>query len=103
LARTFDHVFSLATPRDPQTWATINARPVPAWTMDPEVVGKGLSTLGKGIGPALIAKAKELGVRLPAELNDAGNDLPPRRIVAVLRHIAGHFFPLLAGDAKDLG
>ena len=101
-ARTFDHVFSLATPRDPQTWATIEARPVPAWTMDPEVVGKGLSTLGKGIGPALIARAEEMGVQLPAELNDPGTDLPPRLIVAVLRQIAGHFFPLLAGDAKDL-
>ncbi len=101
-ARTFEYVFTLATPRDPQTWATPNARPVPAWTMDPEVVGKGLSTLGKGVGPALIAKAKELGVQLPAEVNDAGTDLPPGLVVAVLRQIAGHFFPLLAGDAKDL-
>jgi phospholipase C len=101
-ARTFDHVFSRAMPRDPQTWVTVNARPVPAWTMDPEVVGKGLSSLGKGIGPALIAKAKELGVQLPAEVNDSGTDLPPRLIVAVLRQIAGHFFPLLAGDAKTL-
>ena len=101
-ARTFDHVFSRATPRDPQTWATITAHPVPAWTMDPEVVGQGLSTLGKGIGPALIARAEEMGVQLPAELNDPGTDLPPRLIVAVLRQIAGHFFPLLAGDAKDL-
>ena len=49
-ARTFDHVFSRATPRDPRTWATVTARPVPEWTMDPEVVGKALSTLGKGIG-----------------------------------------------------
>jgi len=70
--------------------------------MEPEVVGKGLSTLGKGIGPALIARAEEMGVQLPAELNDPGTDLPPRLIVAVLRQIAGHFFPLLAGDAKDL-
>ena len=75
---------------------------MPAWTMEPEVVGKGLSTLGKGIGPALIARAEEMGVQLPAELNDPGTDLPPRLIVAVLRQIAGHFFPLLAGDAKDL-
>src|SRR6516225_3343533 len=52
-ARTFDHVFSLATPRDPKTWVTMKARPVPAWTMDPEIVGKALSALGKGIGPAL--------------------------------------------------
>src|SRR4249920_1857603 len=66
-ARTFDHVFSLATPRDPKTWAAAKARPVPGWTMDPEGVGQGLSTLGKGIGPAMIAKAREMGVQLPAE------------------------------------
>ena len=34
-ARTFDHVFSLATARDPETWETIKSLPVPAWTMDP--------------------------------------------------------------------
>jgi phospholipase C len=101
-ARTFDHVFSRATPRDPGTWAAISARPVPDWTMDPEVVGKGLSSLGMGIGPALIARAERKGVQLPAELNDPAADLPPRLIVSVLRQIAGHFFPLLAEDAKDL-
>ena len=69
-ARTFDHVFSRATPRDPQTWAAPKPHPVPAWTMDPEVVGQGLSSLGKGLGPALIARAREMGVQLPAELND---------------------------------
>ena len=50
-ARTIENVFSLDTPHDPTTWATIAARPVPEWTMDLEVVGKGLSTLGKGMGP----------------------------------------------------
>jgi phospholipase C len=99
-ARTFGHVFSLAAPRDPETWAAINARPVPGWTMDPEVVGKGLSSLGKGVGPALIARAQQMGVPLPAELSDQGAGLPPRLIVSVLRQIAGHFFPLLARDAK---
>ena len=95
-ARTFDHVFSLATPRDPQTWATLTMRPVPEWTMDLQVVGQALSTLGKGVGPALIAKAKELGVPLPAELTEPGADLPPGQIIGVLRQVAGHFFPLLA-------
>jgi phospholipase C len=101
-ARTFDHLLSRATPRDPQTWAPRQAHPVPEWTMDPEIVGQGLSTLGKGMGPALIARAREMGVQLPAELNDPGTELPPRLIVTVLRQIAGHFFPLLGGDAKDL-
>ena len=66
--------------------------------MDPEVVGKGLSTLGKGMGPALIAKAREMEVKLPAELNDPGTALTPRLVVGFLRGVAGHFFPLLADD-----
>ena len=99
-ARTFDHVFSLATPRDPQTWATIEARPVPQWTMDPEVVGKALSTLGKGMGPALVGKAKEMGVKLPAGVNDP-NNISPRQVVAVLRQIGLHFFPLLSSDTSS--
>jgi phospholipase C len=102
-ARTFDHVFSLATPRDPQTWATLTTRPVPEWMMDLEVVGQALSTLGKGVAPALIAKAKELGVPMPAELTEPGAELPPGQIIGVLRQVAGHFFPLLAGDATDPG
>jgi phospholipase C len=101
-ARTFDHVLSRATPRDPSAWAVPKAHPVPAWTMDHEVVGKGLSTLGRGLAPAIIARARQMEVKLPAELTDPGADLPPGRIVDVLRDIAGHFFPLLAGDAKDL-
>jgi phospholipase C len=102
-ARTFDHVFSLAAARDPQTWATLTTRPVPEWTMDLEVVGQALSTLGQGLAPALIAKAKELGVPLPAELTEPGAELPPGQIIGVLRQVAGHFFPLLAGDATDPG
>jgi phospholipase C len=101
-ARTFDHVFSRTTPRDPTTWATVTALPVPAWTMDPEVVGRGLSTLGKGMGPALIAKAREMGVKLPPELDDPHAALTPGLIVPFLRDIAGHFFPLLASDANQL-
>ena len=102
-ARTFDHLFSLATPRGPHIWATPSARPVPSWTMDPEVVGQGLSSLGMGVGPALIARAQQMGVQLPAELTEPGTEPPPRLIVGVLRQIAGHFFPLLAGDVKDPG
>ena len=71
--------------------------------MDPEVVGKGLSRLGQGIAPAIIARAREMGVQLAAEVSDPEADLPPRLIVSVLRDIAGHFFPLLTSDANDPG
>jgi phospholipase C len=97
-ARTFDHVFSLDTPRDPKSWASVKARSVPEWTMDLEEVGKGLSALGKTAGPGLIARAREMGVKLPAELNDPGAELPPSRIVEFLRDVAGNFFPRLTGD-----
>jgi hypothetical protein len=64
--------------------------------MDLEVVGKALSTLGKGMGAGLIAKAREMGVKLPPELDDPHAALTPGRIVPFLRDIAGHFFPLLS-------
>src|SRR5262249_27106546 len=101
-ARTFDHVLSRATPRDPATRAAPIPHPVPAWPMDPVVVGKGLSALGKGIGPALFARAQQMGLQSPADLTGPGTALPPRLIVTVLRQIAGHFFPLLPGASQDL-
>jgi phospholipase C len=102
VARTFDDVFTLSTPRDPDSWAVPTPRPVPAWTMDPEVVGKGLGALGKAMGHGLIAKARELEAKLPAELDDPEGELPPDAIIKVVRAIAWHFFPLLEGDARDL-
>src|SRR5262245_16985981 len=100
-ARTFDHVLSLATPRDPNTWATVEALPVPAWTMDTEAVGKALSTLGKTIGPGIIAKAREMGVKLPPELDDPNAQLTAGQVVPFLRDVAGHFFPLLGGNPQQ--
>jgi phospholipase C len=102
-ARTFDNVFSRSTPREPEAWATVTPLPVPDWMMDPQVVGKGLSTLGKGMGAGLIAKARELEVKLPAELSEPGAGLTPGLVVRFLRGVAGHFFPLLTGDVSDVG
>ena len=100
-APTFDHVFTRDTPRDPQTWATIKAQPVPEWTMDPEVTGKALSTLGKSAAPGLIEHAREMGVKLPPQLDDPNTELTPTLIIEVLRDVAWHYFPRLApeGDA----
>jgi len=101
-ARPFDHVFSREAPRDPSTWAVPQPHPVPAWTLDRTELGKGLSSLGKGLAGAIIERCRELGTDLPAELTDPGAELPPSRIAGALRDLAGHFFPLLAGDVKDL-
>ena len=95
-ARTFDYLFTLDTPRDPQTWATITALPVPDWHMDEVVVGKALSTLGKAMGGALIHHAKEAGIPVPPELADETKEPAPEVIVHALRQIAAHIFPRLA-------
>jgi hypothetical protein len=42
-----------------------------------------------------------MGLQLPPELDDPGAALTPGLILPFLRDIAGHFFPLLAGDAND--
>ncbi len=54
--------------------------------------------LGKTIGPGLIAKAREMGVKLPPGLDTPGAVLAPGAMVPFLRSVAGHFFPLLARD-----
>jgi phospholipase C len=95
-ARTFDHVFSRNEPRDPRDWATFEAQPVPEWTMDEEVVGNALSTLGKAAIPGLIERARELGVALPPQLDDPSVELTGELMVEVLRDISWHFFPQLA-------
>ncbi len=95
-ARTFDHLFTRDTPRDPQDWATFEAQPVPEWMMDEEVVGKALSGLGKAAGPGLIDKARELGVKLPPQLDDPSTEITGELIIEVLRDVSWHFFPQLA-------
>ena len=100
-ARTFGHLLALDEPRDPRTWVDVEAQPVPPWTMDPDIVGRGISGLGKGVIPAVIAKARELGVSLPPELADPDADVPPRVVIEVFRDIAAHFFPLLRSEVQQ--
>ena len=64
--------------------------------MDPEVVDKSLSGLGKTMGPGLIQKAKELNVKLPPQLDDPKVELTGELIVEVLKDVSWHFFPRLA-------
>ena len=64
--------------------------------MEAQVVGNALSGLGKAAGPGLIEKARELGVRLPPQLDDPNVELTGELIVEVLRDVSWHFFPGLA-------
>jgi hypothetical protein len=66
-------------------------------------LGKALSYLGKDIGPGVIEHARQLGIKLPPQLDDPSADLTPQLIVEVIRDVAFHYFPRLAparaGDA----
>jgi hypothetical protein len=48
--------------------------------LDLEVAGKGLSTLGTGVGTSLITKAKGMGVELPADFEDPTGSMKPAEI-----------------------
>jgi phospholipase C len=95
-ARTFDHVFALETPRDPKSWVTVQAQPVPAWTLDIQSAGAALSTLGAAIGPGLVELAKRMGLKLPPELDGPSPEFTPEVIIRFLREICLHIFPALA-------
>jgi phospholipase C len=95
-ARTFDHVFTRQTPRNPDAWTTVKAQPVPDWALDYDILGQALSHLGKAAGPGLIEKARAMGATLPPELDDPNAELTPQLIIQVLREVSWHFFPKLA-------
>ncbi len=100
-ARTFEHVFSREVARDPDAWATIEAQPVGAWAMDLEVVGKAITSLAKAAGPGVIEKAREMGVKLPPQLDDPHVELTGELIIEVLRDVSWHLFPGLAPDGES--
>jgi phospholipase C len=100
-ARTFDHLFTRETPRNPDTWTSVEARPVPEWAMDFNLVNNALSGLGKTIGPGFIAQAKAMGVEnLPPELDDPNAEITPELIIKVFRDLAWHLFPRLAPEGE---
>lgn len=68
-ARSFAGVFTRDEPRDPHTWPEFPAQPVPEWTVAPDVIGRCISSLGKGVIPGLVAHAREMGMQLPPEFD----------------------------------
>ena len=70
-ARTFDHLLSRETPRDPASWPDVHPRPVPEWQLTKVQLGQALSPLGKAIGPGIVEHAKQAGLGLPADIANA--------------------------------
>src|SRR3984957_850058 len=101
-ARTFDEVFSLEEPRSPEDWISVEAQPVPAWTLDVSAAGGALSTLGKAIGPGVIEAAENMGLPLPAELAGPNAEFPPELLIKFLRRVCGPLFPGLEPSSEPV-
>jgi hypothetical protein len=91
-ARTFDHIFTRNTLRDPQTWATFQAQPEPAWTIDYVALGKALGYLGKDVAPGHHRARPADGNQAPAA---ASRPLRRTHPAAPRRSHPGRRLPLL--------
>jgi hypothetical protein len=100
-ARTFDHLLSRDTPRDPATWPDFQPRPLPEWQLTKVQLGEVLSTLGKAIGPGLLEHAKQSGLPVPAELTDPDRPPTPKQLVDFIFEIAAKYFPRLVPEDTE--
>ena len=95
-ARTFTHAFTLDTPRDPDTWPTMHAHPVPEYIEDALLLGKSLTALGKTAFEAIRGFAQQQGIRIDGLPDDANAPIPPERAPGIIRDYLAIQFPLLA-------
>jgi phospholipase C len=98
-ARSFSHVFTLDSPRDPETWPVPQARPVPKFTEDALALGQAVSVLGKTLLDGLRGYAKQNNIKLDGLPEDPTADIPPEQIMTVLRSALAMLFPLLVPEA----
>ncbi len=95
-ARSFSSVFTRDTPRDPETWPTPEPRRVPVFAEDDVALGKIVSTLGKTLLDAIRGYAEQNNIELEGVPEDPSTEIPPERVVTVLRNASAVLFPLLA-------
>jgi phospholipase C len=95
-ARPFTSAFTLDTPRDPETWPSIDPRPVPQYVQDNITIGKTLSTLGKVAFEAIRTYAETRNIEVEGLPDDPAEPVPPEHALDVLHNFLAFHFPLLA-------
>jgi phospholipase C len=100
-ARTLSHVFTLDTPRDPQTWPAPDPRPVAQFTEDAAAMGTSISTLGKTLIQGMREYADHNDTKIDGLPEDPNDDVPPEDLLSVLRNFLATIFPLLTPDAPS--
>jgi phospholipase C len=98
-ARSFSKVFTLETPRDPQSWPAPNPRPVPPFAPDTAGLGAALSAMGKELLAGIQGYAKQHDLDIEGLPEDPSVEVPSDEVVGVLRAFVGSFFPQLVPSA----
>jgi phospholipase C len=95
-ARTFTSVFTLSTPRAPESWPVITPRPVPGYHFDAAAFGPAFSSLGKAVVQGCLAFAAAEGIQLGSAPADPSAPMTPEEGIAVIHELEAHIFPKLA-------
>ena len=109
-ARTFDHLLSRETPRDPASWPDVHPRQCRNGS-SPRCSSVRRSARRQGHRPGLVEHAKQAGLPIPADIADAKEPLTGQQLVEVVFDVAAHYFrasprlrnPLMPGARRRAG
>ena len=103
-ARTLESCFTLTTPRDPSTWPTPVARPVPEYKA-PELnnLPPAYSGLAKAMIPGVVKFSHAEGYPTPSMPKDPNGPITPKQGIKIALELAAEMFPQLAqkGNIKS--
>lgn len=94
-ARTFQHILNRDTPRSPDLWPTIQARPVPSFTLDPDKFAPFFSGLGKAMVQGNLAFAKAHGWKLKSAPANPDDDVSAEQGLQIIEEVTCNIFPSL--------
>jgi phospholipase C len=94
-ARTFEGVFGLEVPRDPESWPEITALPVAEFQMAKVAAGEAFSALGRHLCHGLLHHAQETGMEVAEAPADPEAELSPAFALDLVSRIAARLFSRL--------
>ena len=94
-ARSFSLVFTLDTPRDPETWPAVQPRPVPQYVQDALALGQTLTVLGKTAFDGIREFVEQDGIEIDGLPKDPTVEIPPEQALHVIHNFLAIQFPLL--------
>ncbi len=97
-ARTFDDVFTLDVPREPDTWPEITPLPVPDFQMVRVARREAIGTLGKHICHGLLEHERRFEMSDRSGPVHPEDELSPKLVLDIVHRIGAKLFPRLAQE-----